>query len=465
MDNPANTSSKGKHHHSPLIFPDGFLWGSATSAHQVEGNNIHSDWWAWENKYQPPEKRSGLACDFYNRYEEDFDLLKKFSHNTHRLSVEWARIEPEEGVFDKREIEHYKKVLAALKERGFTVMLTMWHFTLPKWLSDKGGFENSKIVDYFERYLKVVVPELREYVDFWITLNEPQIYAFLSYFMGYWPPAKKSKVALIKVTLNMINVHKRAYKTIHSLVPDAQVGLAQNNSTFSALHKHSIREDLTIWLLDYVNNHFFIKMTGVNTHDFFGINYYFHRYISLDQISKGYFPKLVDISTTKKEVTDMGWEIYPQGMFDTIMDFADYHKPIYITENGLASTNDDRRCRFLIAYLQEIYHAIQAGAGVKGYFHWSSVDNFEWADGFKPRFGLIEIDYKNLKRTPRPSAYVYSDIIRHNGIPHTLLRFLGHTVDAAEVLEMEHNCPPELCPVPHSTKEFMQSPSSAGFVV
>lgn len=143
----------------------------------------------------------------------------------------------------------------------------------------------------------------------------------------------------------------------------------------------------------------------------------------------------------------MGWEIFPQGIFDTIMDFTDYHKPIYITENGLASTNDDRRCRFLIAYLQEIFHAIQTGANVKGYFHWSLTDNFEWADGFRPRFGLVEIDYKTLQRIPRPSAYVYADIIRHNGIPHNLLRFLGHTVNAPEVLSMEDECPPGLCPV------------------
>jgi beta-glucosidase len=273
------------------------------------------------------------------------------------------------------------------------------------------------------------------------------VYAFLSYYAGYWPPAKKSKLALLSVIYNLAKAHKTAYKRIHQIIPEAQVGMAQNNSSFDAFHKHSLREGLTVWFLDYVNNHFFYQLTGLETHDFFGINYYFNRYISFNGESGGRLPELVDVSSTKKEVTDMGWEIFPQGMFDTIMDLSDYHKPIYITENGLASTNDDRRCRFLIAYLQEIYHAIQTGAKVKGYFHWSLTDNFEWADGFRPRFGLIEIDYKNLKRLPRPSAYVYADIIKHNGIPHTLLRFLGHTVNADEVLSMDDSCPPGLCPL------------------
>lgn len=436
-----------KHEHNPLIFPDDFLWGTATSAHQVEGNNIHSDWWDWELRYQPPNKRSGMATDFYNRFNEDIELAKNFSHNSMRLSIEWARIEPVEGKFDQQAIAHYVKLLQTIKAKNMTVMLTLWHFTLPKWMADKGGFENRKIVFYFDRFLKNIIPEIKEYVDLWITLNEPQVYAFLSYYAGYWPPAKKSKLALLSVTFNLAKTHKKAYQRIHSFVPNAQVGMAQNNSSFNAFHKHSLREDLAVWFLDYVNNHFFYQLTGLETHDFFGINYYFNRYISFNGESHGRLPELVDVSTTKKEVTDMGWEIYPQGMFDTIMDFSDYHKPIYITENGLASTNDDRRCRFLIAYLQEIYHAIQTGAKVKGYFHWSLTDNFEWADGFRPRFGLVEIDYHTLQRIPRPSAYVYADIIRHKGIPHTLLRFLGHTVNAQEVLSMEHDCPPGLCPI------------------
>lgn len=437
---------KEKHQHRPLLFPEGFLWGAATSAHQVEGNNTNSDWYDWELKHQPPVKRSGLACDEYNRFEEDFDLAKDLSHNSHRLSIEWARIEPEEGQFNVEAIIHYQQVLKSLKKRNLQVMLTLWHFTLPKWVSDKGGWENRQTVKYFLRFVSRVVPELFSDVDLWITINEPSVYALMGYIRGFWPPNKKNDlVGVFKVVWNLAQAHKKASKIIHKIQNNAQVGVAQNVVSFSAYHKHSIREDISVWFLDTFYNQLFYKLTNIKTHDFLGLNYYFHDYISYNGEGSR-LPTIVDITSTRKEVSDMGWEIYPQGMFDILMDFSNYHKPIYITENGLASTNDDRRCRFLIAYLQEIYHAIQSDVKVKGYFHWSLIDNFEWADGFRPRFGLIEMDYKTQKRKIRPSGYVYKDIIEHNGIPHTLLRFLGHTVRAEEVLKMEHSCPSELCP-------------------
>ncbi len=423
---------KPKHDHATLFFPEGFLWGAATSAHQVEGNNIHSDWWDWEQNKQPEEKRSGQACDQYNRFESDFDLAKKMYHNAHRLGIEWARIEPKEGEFDKQAIDHYKKVLQALKNRDIIVMLTLWHFTLPKWVADKGGWENSKNVKFFVRFVEKIVPEIAENVDLWITLNEPGVYAWATNLEGKWPPCKKSKWGALKIIWNLAQAHKKAYRTIHKLIPNAKVGIANNVASFDAFHHHSIQEGITEWLMDNFANHSFYFFTGKKTHDFLGLNYYFNQYISFNGQSK--FPRIVDISKTTKDVSDMGWEIYPEGIFDILMDFSDYHLPIYITENGLASTNDDRRARFLIAYLKEIYHAIQTGADIKGYFHWSLIDNFEWAEGFGPRFGLIEVDYQTQKRTPRPSAKVYSEVIKTNGIYHYLLRFLGHTVKTNEVL-------------------------------
>ncbi len=435
---------KEKHDHHTLIFPDGFLWGAATSAHQVEGDNINSDWWDWELKHQPPEKRSGKACDQYHKYEEDFDLAKKLFQNAHRLSIEWARIEPKEGEFNQEEIEHYKKVLQSLKHRGFTVMLTLWHFSLPKWVMDKGGWENGATTGYFAKFVERILPEVKDYVDLWVTINEPGVYTLMGYIKGGWPPQKKNLFAAAIVQWNLSQAHKRVYKIIHKLIPEAKVGIAQNAASFQAYHKDSLRELLAVWILDIVHNQLFYKFSSIKSHDFLGINYYFNDYISFNG-ERSRLPSIVDITNTQKEISDLGWEIYPQGMFDVLMDYSNYHLPIYITENGLASTNDDRRCRFLIAYLQEIYHAIEAGAEVKGYFHWSLIDNFEWADGFAPRFGLIEINYENLERKARPSAYVYADIIKHNGIPHLLLRFIGHTVKANEVLEMDHSCPDELC--------------------
>ncbi|EKD84964.1 MAG: hypothetical protein ACD_38C00125G0001 [uncultured bacterium] len=419
-----------KHDHETLKFPDGFLWGAATSAHQVEGNNISSDWWEWEQKHQPQALRSGQACNQYNLYEQDFDLAKSLNHNAHRLSIEWSRIEPKEGEFDESEIEHYKKVLKALKDRNFTVMLTLWHFTLPKWVADKGGWENGATALYFERFVRRVVPEITEYVDLWITLNEPGVYIYETYIERAWPHSKKSLFGQIKTFLNLTSAHKKVYKFLHSNFPAGKpVGIANNILSFEVSHKHSIKEQIAVWLNDLFANHLFYMFTR-GTHDFFGVNYYFHIRLK----DRNIIPGANSLMQQTHDVSDLGWEIYPEGIFEVLTDLAD-DIPIYITECGIASTNDDRRNRFLISYLQEVARAIKAGVNVRGFFYWSLLDNFEWHLGFEPRFGLVEVDYSNLERHIRPSALVYTDIIQHNGIPHSLLRFIGHTVQAEEVLE------------------------------
>lgn len=424
--------SPPRHEHTNLKFPGNFLWGAATSAHQVEGNNVYNDWWEWEKKL-PLEKRSGLAANQYQIFEQDFDLIKQLGHNAHRLSVEWSRIEPEEGKFNQLALDHYKTVLKALKDRGLTVMLTLHHFTNPLWFAKKGGWENSKSSYYFERFVKKIVPEIKDYVDLWITINEPGVNVYMGYIYNSWPPQRNSKLAAVKAFWNLARAHKKAYKAIHQIIPDSQVGVTNSFISFNTFHNHSIREQIVEWFLDIFNNHLFYKLTGIKLHDFLGVNYYFNQYISFN--GKGTrIPKIVDVSKTQKDVSDLGWEIYPEGIFYVLMDLSDYHKPIYITENGIASTNDDRRTRFLLSYLKEIYHAIQTGVDIRGYFHWSLIDNFEWADGFTPRFGLVEVDYKTQERHPRPSARVYAEIIRHNGIPHHLLKLLGHSVDVKNIL-------------------------------
>lgn len=419
-----------KHDHETIKFPEGFLWGAATSAHQVEGNNTQSDWWDWEQKHQPPSLRSGEACDQYNRFEQDFELAKELNHNAHRLSIEWSRIEPSEGQFSIEEIEHYKNVLKALKKRGFTVMLTLWHFTLPKWVADKGGWENGATVKYFERFVKRIVPEIAEYVDLWITLNEPGVYIYETYIERVWPHSKKSLIGQARSFLHLTSAHKKVYKYIHALFPAGKpIGIANNIMSFETYHKHSLLEQITVTLNDIVINHLFYMLTR-GTHDFLGINYYFHTRLK----GSGMMPQDIRITGQTHDISDLGWEVYPEGIFEVLLDLSD-DIPIYITECGIASTNDDRRNRFLISYLQEVTRAIRAGANVRGFFYWSLIDNFEWHLGFEPRFGLVEVDYSTQKRLIRPSALIYTDIIQHNGIPHSLLRFTGHTVQAEEVLE------------------------------
>lgn len=421
-----------KHDHETIKFPKGFLWGAATSAHQVEGNNINNDWWEWEQK-RPPHLRSGSACDQYNRYERDFDLAKNLNHNAHRLSVEWSRIEPREGEFNPGEIEHYKKVLKALKDRGFTVMLTLWHCTLPKWVADKGGWENGTTPKYFERFVKRIVPEIGDYVDLWITLNEPGVFIYETYIDKAWPHSKKSWISQVKTFLNLTSAHKKAYKYLHSTFPAGKpVGIANNILSFESYHKHSVTEQIAVSLNDFFANHLFYAFTR-NTHDFLGVNYYFH----IRFRGNGLVADKADAIQQTHDVSDLGWEIYPEGIFEVLTDLSG-DIPIYITECGIASTNDDRRNRFLISYLQEIARAIREGVNVRGFFYWSLLDNFEWQMGFEPRFGLVEVNYQTQERKIRPSALVYTDIIQNNGIPHSLLRFVGHTVQAEEVLEKRH---------------------------
>ncbi|MCR4306179.1 MAG: family 1 glycosylhydrolase, partial [Candidatus Daviesbacteria bacterium] len=257
---------KGHHDHKTLKFPDGFLWGSATSAHQVEGNNIYSDWWQWEQTHQSPHLRSGQACDQYHLFEQDFDLIKNLNHNAHRLSIEWARIEPREGEFSQEEIEHYRKVLKALKDRGLTVMLTLWHVTLPQWIIDKGGWGNGSTVKYFERFVKKIAPEIAQYVDFWITLNEPGVYIYETYIERIWPNSKKSWFGQIKTFLNLVSAHKKAYKYLHSTTKKP-VGIANNIMSFQSYHKHSFKEQVAVSLNDLFVNHLFYMFTK-GKHDF-----------------------------------------------------------------------------------------------------------------------------------------------------------------------------------------------------
>lgn len=432
----SETHLKEKHDHQTLKFPEGFLWGAATSAHQVEGNNIHNDWWKWEQK-RPPNFRSGQACDQYNRYEEDFDLAQSLNHNTHRLSIEWSRIEPKDGEFNLEAIEHYKSVLKALQARKMAVMLTLWHFTLPLWVAERGGWENSQTPALFERFVKKIVPEIGQYVDLWVTLNEPGVYIYETYIIRQWPNAKKSLLGLIKTFFNLTSAHKKAYKYLHSIYPAGKpVGIANNILSFEPFHRHSIIEQLTVSLNDFFVNHLFYTFTK-NTHDFLGINYYLHIRFK----HPGFTTQMMGLQQTH-DVSDLGWEIYPEGLFDVLSDLSD-DLPIYITECGIATTNDDRRNRFLVAYLEEVARAIRSGVNVRGFFYWSLLDNFEWFLGFDPRFGLIEVDYKTQKRHIRSSALTYAEIIAANGIPHTLMRFLGHTITADEVLKNFQEKEPE----------------------
>jgi beta-glucosidase len=419
------------HNHDTRAFPEGFLWGTSTSSHQVEGGCRLNDWWEWERR--PGHVLDGtnteIACDHYNRYEQDFDLAQSLNTNAHRLSIEWSRIEPREGQWDMDEVMHYRKVLESLKRRGMSVMLTAWHFSLPKWFADLGGWENRRSIGLFTRYVEFLAREFGDLVDHWNTMNEPMIYLAQSYVIGVWPPGRRSIPATVRVFYRLVKAHKKAYRAIHRVLDGrgskVWVGTANNIITFTPYRKGNFSDAAFVWFADRIyNREFLINTKGY--HDFIGINYYFHYRVKYVPTKVSQF--FYEVHVENRTLSDLGWEINPQGLFLAVMSCVRYGKPIIITEHGVASADDSKRPRMLVASLMELYHAIKAGVDVRGYFHWSLLDNFEWEKGFSGRFGLVAIDYHDQKRTPRRSAYIFAEICRENGVPHNLLRYTGHGI-------------------------------------
>ncbi|MDP2641634.1 MAG: glycoside hydrolase family 1 protein [Candidatus Yanofskybacteria bacterium] len=387
-------------------FPEGFLWGTATSAHQIEGDNIHSDWWKAEQEGKVPHK-SGRACDSYNRYEEDFDLAKAMHNNAHRFSLEWARIEPEEGKFTKEEIEHYRKVIRAAKERGLEPFVTLHHISNPRWFIEKDGWKSKNAPKYFARYVQFVAEHLGMEATYWITMNEPDIWNAKGYLSCDTPPFKKWDIfGFFTAQRHMARAHQLAYEIIHTMGKAPRVGIAQNQNYLEPAPNLKFANGLLVKFLVARRNFGFLDSIQ-DFQDFMGINYYNHYKI---HILRGKYQD-------GKKQSDFGWEIFPEGIYYLAKQSWDrYGKPIFILENGIADADDDQRPDFIREHLVWLHRAIEEGADVRGYFHWSLLDNFEWAEGFTKRFGLVHVDFETFKRTPRPSAKVYAEICRTNSI-------------------------------------------------
>ncbi len=399
-----------------LYFPKGFLWGAATSAHQVEGGN-RNDWTEWEKENAPDlaqrargdKKRfpeitdpsnyiSGMADDHYNRYEEDHRIAASLNHNAHRFSIEWSRIEPEEGQFDKKEIDHYRKVIQSLKRSGMEPFITLWHWTLPLWVRDKGGVESREFPKYFARYARKMAEEYKNEVRFWMTLNEPTSVISNAYIKGDWPPQKKNPLKALSVAKILARAHREGYSVIKEVDREMQVGFGNIMTCFEP------RESIIASILDYWNNRYFFNLCGVDNHDYLALQYYFHRRV-------GFLKK-----KSNEKISDMGWGLRPEAIYHLLKDLSRYDKPIYVTENGLADADDRYREWFITESLRAAGRAIEEGVDLKGYFHWSLIDNFEWDKGFWPRFGLVEVDRENLERRLRTSSRYYAQICKNNYI-------------------------------------------------
>jgi beta-glucosidase len=411
------------------------MWGTATASHQVEGNNTRNNWWAWE---QEPGRiaqgqKSGLACDWWGgRWKDDFDRAADAGQNAHRLSVEWSRIQPTPDRWDESALDYYRQMVRGLVERGMTPMVTLHHFSDPLWLVEQGGWENEGVVEKFAIFSAKVVQALQEYVNLWVTINEPNVYAYSGYINGDFPPGKRDINLAFQVMSTMIKGHAAAYHAIHNTQPTARAGIALNYRGFQparpwlpldawvakiqgALFNRLFPQAMTDGVANYLIRRERIPQAA-KTQDFLGINYY-----STDQVrfspfspSTGFgklsYPPDADLSET-------GFiNNVPEGMYQALKWALQYKIPLLVTENGVEDAADHLRPRYTLQHIHQIWRAVNFNWPVKGYFHWSLVDNFEWERGWTQRFGLWELDVETQLRRKRPSVDLYAEICRENGI-------------------------------------------------
>jgi len=401
---------------NPFSFPPDFLWGAATSSHQVEGNNIHNDWWEWETTGRLKEP-SGMACDHWNRFREDFQLAKSLSHNAHRFSIEWSRVEPEEGCFDEKAISHYKEVIASLRSNRLLPIVTLYHFTLPLWLAKQGGWLCPRAPRLFARFAERMAKELGQEVDTWVTLNEPEVYVCKSYLMGDWPPGIKSYKKCVQAMFRLLKAHTLAYHAIKNTLgrgPSTRIGIAKGVVVFIPCRARSATDKVVIQIRDFFFNHFFVK-AAIRSLDFIGLNYYSRNFIRSGRFGlPAIFGDICDPAHHPEagNKNSLGWEIWPEGIYQIVKAFSRYKRPILITENGICTNHDEERLQFIEEHLRALKKAMDEEAPVIGYLYWSLLDNFEWAEGFSPRFGLIEVDYKTQERKIRPSALRFAQICK-----------------------------------------------------
>ena len=424
-------------------FPAGFLWGAATSAHQVEGGNRRNDWWRFE---QVPGAirdghRSGDACRHYERFDEDFALAAADGHNAHRLSIEWSRIEPARGEWDTAEVAHYHAVFASLKKHRLLPVVTLHHFTNPLWVADRGGWENRETIDHFEAFVRFCAREFGGEVDWWCTVNEPEVYAFRGWSEGVWPPRKHDDGAALAVIANLLEAHGRAYRVLHAedradADGDGQpvrVGFAKHRPQLVPARWWSPLDCLRAFFEHRVFNRAVERapVDGVidlgipgakrvkrrvpelaGAWDWYGLNYYTRWQVNA-------IGREAHTARAGATVNDLGWEIWAEGLGLAVREAARLGKPVLITEHGAADAHDQWRPKLIEDALESLAREIAAGVPVLGYLHWSLLDNFEWNDGYAGRFGLYSIDFSGdpgLERRRTRSAEVLANFARSGAV-------------------------------------------------
>ncbi|BAD86016.1 membrane-bound beta-glycosidase, GH1 family [Thermococcus kodakarensis KOD1] len=404
------------------MFPEKFLFGTSTAAHQVEGDNKWNDWWYYEEMGKLPYK-SGKACNHWELYREDIELMAELGYNAYRFSIEWSRLFPEEGKFNEDAFNRYREIIELLLEKGITPNVTLHHFTSPLWFMRKGGFLKEENLKYWEGYVDKAA-ELLKGVKLVATFNEPLVYVTMGYLTAYWPPFIKSPFKSFRVAANLLKAHAIAYELLHGkfqvgIVKHIRVMLPERKGDEKAAQK---ADNLFNWyFLDAIwsgkyRGAFKTYSVPESDADFIGVNYYTASTVrrSLNPLKMFFEAKDAEIGERR---TQMGWSVYPEGVYLALRRASEYGRPLYVTENGIATLDDEWRKEFIIQHLRQVLRAIEDGLDVRGYFYWSLMDNYEWREGFEPRFGLIEVDFETFERRPRGSAYLYGEIARTKKLP------------------------------------------------
>lgn len=444
--NPDQTAASDAQPGPVLRFPAGFQWGVSTAAYQVEGRSPDCQWAKWEAAGNIRSgHQSGLACDWWENAERDFDIAAEIGVNALRLSLEWTRLEPRPGEWDSTAVHRYRQMLQGLLERTIRPMVCLHHFTHPAWFEAQGGFLSPEAPEIFEKFAARAVAELSDLCCDWVTFNEPNVYAAFGYVIGDFPPGGKGRILeALRAMRGMVQAHSRAYRRIHELQANAQVGWAQHYAVFEPASRDSRLDIVSASNLNRMFNESFLRTIETGrlgfpfnmldghlseargTCDFVGLNVYsrFHVAFNLRLASQLFADVFVPAHVPQGDsgVEKPYGEAYPEAIRYAVERAASLGKPMYILENGVPDANDQIRPWLIVNAAKQVHQLITEGHDIRGYFHWTLTDNFEWSEGWHLRFGLVELDPETQERTLRKSAHLYREIVTANRLSEQMLR-------------------------------------------
>ena len=386
-------------------FPEGFRWGTATAAHQIEGGNVNNDWWRWEHTPSSGCKESsGDCCDSWHRWPDDVALLKELGFTDYRFSLEWSRIEPADGEFSNVALDHYARLCEGLLEAGVAPVVTFHHFTTPLWLADQGGWSSDAMPDRFAAYCEQVASRLDGLMARACTINEPSMVATLGHLAGQFPPGARDRDLRHRVNEIFVRAHRQGVDAIRANAAGVPVGITLAMSDYQAVDGGEAKlEQIRRGMEDV----FFDATTG---DDFVGVQTYSRTRVGPDGVlgPEDGVPTLI-----------MGYEYYPESLEATIRRAWEYTRgevPILVTENGIGTDDDEQRIAYVRAALEGVLACIDDDIDVRGYTYWSLLDNFEWAFGYGPRFGIVDCDRTTFARTPKESARWLGQVAQANAL-------------------------------------------------